>query len=286
MATMTQHADPAGAWQPMRPLPQPPTDARLQLHHAVQFATALGISYLPAESDDSHTNQGWDRTLSSLVSRHVRTGGHDIAIAVRPADLVLLVLAGGASASTIPLHHRTIDEVATAVRRSLSEHGLDGSRYTLARHYDLPAHPVAAGAPFDAAVLEPFAFLGTWLANASLELERIAASTPGASEVRLWPHHLDIATLITVAPDRSTSAGFALGDASYTEPYLYVNARPQPDPAVLTAALEGGGQWHTEGWVGAVLPVSRVTATAAGQQPQVRAFLASALAACRDLVSR
>src|SRR4051812_30076366 len=35
------------------------SDARRQLHHAAQFATAAGISYLPARPDDSHTNLEW-----------------------------------------------------------------------------------------------------------------------------------------------------------------------------------------------------------------------------------
>ena len=34
-------------------------DARLQTHHAAQQVVALGISFLPAQPDDSHTNLEW-----------------------------------------------------------------------------------------------------------------------------------------------------------------------------------------------------------------------------------
>ncbi len=48
------------------------TDARLQLHHAVQLAVAAGISYLPAAPDDSHTSLEWVPDLRALLSRACR----------------------------------------------------------------------------------------------------------------------------------------------------------------------------------------------------------------------
>jgi len=74
------------------------------------------------------------------------------------------------------------------------------------------------------------------------------------------------------------------GDDMFPEPYYYVNARPSPSQPP-TAPLEGGGIWHTDGWVGAVLPGSRLTSDAGGQEAQVRAFLNSAVEACTRLVT-
>jgi hypothetical protein len=47
--------------------------------------------------------------------------------------------------------------------------------------------------------------------------------------------------------------------------------------------LAGVGHWHTEGWVGAVLPASDYV-VAADQRAQVGAFIDSAVAACRSLL--
>ena len=44
------------------------SDARRQLHHAAQLATAFGISYLPKKPDDSHTNLEWIESNSALAS--------------------------------------------------------------------------------------------------------------------------------------------------------------------------------------------------------------------------
>jgi len=63
-----------------------------------------------------------------------------------------------------------------------------------------------------------------------------------ASDVLCWPHHFDIATLVTFASDRSSSVGLSPGDGSYDEPYYYVNVHPQPDPAQLTDRLKGEGR--------------------------------------------
>jgi hypothetical protein len=70
------------------------------------------------------------------------------------------------------------------------------------------------------------------------------------------------------------------GDQYYDEPYFYVNTSPSPKPDAATASLGGGGTWHTNEWVGAVLPGSRL-----GEEPkeQVHAFLDSAIIAARAI---
>jgi hypothetical protein len=56
---------------------------------------------------------------------------------------------------------------------------------------------------------------------------------------------------------------------------------PSPKPEAGKAPLGGGGTWHTQDWVGAVLPGSRVSDEDAGAQ--IAAFLTSAVAACRSI---
>jgi len=260
------------------------TDARLQLHHAAQFATALGISYLAPQEDDSHTNLGWNPALGALESRAAPGPRGPVSIAVQPADLTLHVMLAGATAATIPLHGRTIASATGAIRAALGDCGLDGARYTLRRHFEIPRHALDDGAAFDTARSVAFAELASWYEAASTALEVVARTTPGASEVRTWPHHFDIATLVTVGAGRSTGAGMSPGDDSYDEPYFYVNAYPAPTGDRLTAVLDGGGHWHTAGWIGAVLPGSRLTSDATAQPGQLQAFLSSALASCRALV--
>jgi hypothetical protein len=260
------------------------TDARLQAHHAAQLATAMGISYLPRRSDDSHTNLEWLSAPGVLASRDV-PGDPPFRIGVRIADLTLCMLSGGDRLlGTMPLHGRTIDEAASWIRERIADSGADAARFTLARHYAIPHHAVDDGAPFDASDAAAFVQLGAWFELGASTLGRVREAS-GSSEVRCWPHHVDIATLVTVAPDRTVGVGLEPGDVYYGEPYFYVNMHPQPPREALSAPLAGGGCWHTHEWLGAVLPGSRIAAPETLRE-QVDSFLDSAIAECRTLVER
>ena len=262
-------------WHPLYPeLARGLTDARLQLHHAAQIVTALGISYLPNQADDSHTNLGWRDDISALASHPVH-GASGVQLAVRPHPLALLLLVDGQPADSYPLDGRTIRDAAAWVRGVISTRGLNATAFTLAKHYTIPAHPVGDSAAFNANDTQAFEQLAAWYSNAARVLEAIVAKTPNASPVRCWPHHFDIASIIEVAPGKTVGFGLEPGDVYYDEPYVYVNMYPGPKKAP-TSTLPGGGSWHTHEWIGAVLPGSRLARE--GQREQIVEFIDAAVA--------
>src|SRR5204863_7929946 len=124
-------------------------DARLQLHHAAQLATAFGISYLPPQPDDSHTNLEWIETVGALASN--AGGVPPIRLAARPHAFAILVLDERANVlGSYLLDGRTIDDAVSWIRGQLAEFGLDPARYTLERHYEIPPHGVDNGSAFSA----------------------------------------------------------------------------------------------------------------------------------------
>lgn len=252
------------------------SNARLQLHHAAQLAAAFGISYLPKKPDDSHTNLEWLERDGALASNPLEGK----RIALRVSDLRLLI-----GSSSLPLQGRTISAAAEWIKKTLESAGMDGSKYTLARHYEIPSHPVASGRSFDARN-EDLEQLALWYSNAAAQFEMIRSNDSRASEVRCWPHHFDIATLIT--PSKGTSVGIGLepGDNYYDEPYFYVNMYPSPSAETLPDSLKGEGTWHTREWGGAVLPGSRLTEDRHSQQSQVEAFLRSAIDTAKRVVTQ
>lgn len=271
-------SDAAAAWIPVDPsLARALTDARGQLHYCAQFVSGFGISYLPHARDDSHTSMAWDARRGALVSASF----DGVSLALRLADLALLVIRDGFPDVELPAHGRSIAALTDRVRAALSVAGLDAVRFTLARHFEIPTHPLADGASFDVGDRKAFAALAAWYGDAAQVLEEIREARDG-SPVRCWPHHFDIATLITVGEGRTTGAGLSPGDTYYDEPYFYVNAYPAPSRDALGAALAGAGRWHTFEWIGAVLPGSHVAANGASQRVQMRDFLRSALSALRD----
>jgi hypothetical protein len=100
------------------------------------------------------------------------------------------------------------------------------------------------------------------------------------SPVRCWPHHFDLATLITL-PARNACAteyigvGLSPGDDYYDEPYFYVSAHPEPDPAALPS-LPILGHWHLRDFIAAVATFHKITA-AKNQQVETDNFLRAAV---------
>ena len=275
------------AWQAVRPEESTHlSDSRLQLHHAAQFGTAAGISFLDHRPDDSHTNLEWVPALSSLLSRIV-PARKPFRIGVRPADLTLLIVTDkDQPIARLRLHGRTIVEATRWIREQITTLGVDAARYTLTRHYEIPAHPVALGDSFDASEKPRFEELSRWFANGASILGSLARSTHDASEVRCWPHDFDIATIIPVAHEHTIGVGLEPGDSYYDEPYFYVSMRPQPSAAqARSRPLWGRGIWRTRGWIGAVLTGSRLEG-ASKQEWQVREFIDSAVSACRALATQ
>jgi hypothetical protein len=240
-------------------------------------------------------NLGWDARNDILWARPV---GEDPAMRVglRFDDLALvLVDSRSESVTELPLAGRTLAQGYEWLEQNLKlwQPGTFGAKPLEKPGGDLPDHPVRHGAPFSAESREARLELARWFANADLLLSDVVARIEEASPVRCWPHHFDIATLITIASaadpeqSRTVGVGMAPGDEYYAEPYFYVTPWPYPDKETLRP-LTGAGSWHTEGWIGAVLTGTEIVAL--GDDPfeqaaVARGYLESAIPAAKRLVS-
>jgi hypothetical protein len=238
-------------------------DARLQLHHAAQVIISAPISHLAPRADDSHTNLEWLPSVDALGTNWL-TSRERVRYALRPDTLSLLALNDkNGVTSELALEGRTNDDAVRWLRDSLDAAGYAPEKLTTKKHYEIPAHAVATGAPYRLAASE-HSELGRYYANAYELTSHVAGKHAGASEPRCWPHHFDLATLITLPQlagrgTRTVGMGLSPGDDSYAEPYLYVG--PYPHPAADRLKPFGAlGTWHTQGWVGAVLRASEIVA--------------------------
>lgn len=203
--------------------------------------------------------------------------------------------------SELALPGKTLDEAMAWLAAALAQSLAATVSHLERPRHQLPPSPIAQGAPFDRPEPASLAELASWYSSADRVLRAIAATTPGASPVRCWPHHFDLATLIRLdapaAPKeiaRSIGVGLSPGDAGIPEPYWYVTPRPYPTTKARSKQPESeqpappslpAGHWQTEGWTGAALLASELAATstrAAGDR--VATFLSAALAACRGLL--
>lgn len=218
--------------------------------------------------------------MGALTSK---AGPAGYRVGLRFHDLTLLLFKDEALHSKYPLTDKTLAQAYDWLETTLAK--ATGRAVTLKRpDYALPHHPVAAGAPFSGT--EPYKEVANWYGNAATLLEEVRVAHSGASPVRCWPHHFDIATRLE--PEKggvySIGAGMMPGDSEIPEPYWYVTPWPVPDRAALPTLASG--RWHTEGWTGAVLPASSMTRGSADAQAlEAEAFFRSAVAALLSLTA-
>lgn len=281
-----------GPWGAIGALaPRSLRDPLLQLHHAAQLVASAGQTFAAPEEDDSHRAMTWSGELEALVGSGF-AGPYPFRVALRPRDLTLLLLDRTSQAlGTLPLQGRPREEGYEWLSLAVATY-LGGAPPVLERPtYDLPAHPVADGEPFDVDA-DALRVVTHLYGSAAELLDAVHRSRPEASVVRCWPHHFDVAILLTLAGgdetdgDRTTGqrtigVGLAPSGGGLDDWYWYVTLHPYPE-ALALPPLEGPGTWHTEGWTGAVLTGETVTAADPDRRRTlVRAFVDEAVAASR-----
>jgi hypothetical protein len=111
------------------------------------------------------------------------------------------------------------------------------------------------------------------------------AAAQGAESAQEGAEAADTAPSAAAEQARTIGVGMVPGDAARPFPYLYVTPWPYP-PHPELPPLPAGGQWNTEGWLGAVLegPCFMTPGDPAAQVARATEFLRAAAAACRRLM--
>jgi hypothetical protein len=265
-------------------------DSRLKLHYAIQFIAATGAGLLEPQPDASHVSLKWNPALKIFAGQVIPVE-QPFQVALEPVSLTSLILSDRQEQiASFPLAQKTMAEALAWHQQEISKLGADGSKLKfLSYPPDFPDSTLARGATFDISNEAGRQELAQYYNLTDLLLEDIVAKTAGASPIRIWPHHFDIATLISLpgvknSESLSIGVGLSPGDGSYNEPYWYVSPYPYPPTANLPQ-LDADGCWHTEDWVGGVLTASLLNDDAEEQRSrQVKDFLDSAVKASQILL--
>ncbi|MBD2069055.1 hypothetical protein H6F93_16285 [Leptolyngbya sp. FACHB-671] len=271
--------------------PQELTESRLQLHYAVQYIAATSAALAESLPDDSHTSFGWSSVLEAFVGSAIQAD-QPFQVALEPVSLTLILIDQHNDAiASLPLHGKTMLEGLNWLQQQVYKLGADASKIVFLDYppNDFPDHPLARGASFDASQTLALRELTNYYITTDWLLQAIVTTNENASAIHIWPHHLDIAMLITLPGTKNghpltVGVGLSPGDTSYPEPYWYVSPYPYPDTTNFPT-LDGQAFWHTQYWVGAVLKSSQLVANANPErQQQVATFLDSALKASTTLL--
>lgn len=244
------------------PSPAPEPGARQAAHYATQLVAAAGVTLLEPDPSFHYSSTTFDPARRALVGAPLPDG--------RQASLGLADLILSVGEASLPLLGRTPREAVAWLSEVLSE-------TVRLPAWDMPAGPTLAHPALEAKTAE-LERLAHWYAASFRVLDAFAPSEGEASPLRVWPHHFDLATLVTLEasddPEQAKSVGLGMtpGDGGISAPYLYVTPWPYPEGRP-TPALPSG-RWNTEGWYGAVLDAEAVSS-----DDQVAAFLAAAFGA-------
>jgi len=243
--------------------------ARLEAHYAAQLLAAAGETLLPADSHFHFSSAVFDPETQALVGAILPSGAH-----LRLEIPTLTLEVHGADGSTAA--HSLIGGTMAAGAAWLEEQLGATLQFP---SWELPAGEVRDFGTFRA---DPagHAQIAGWYDAAHRTFEAFQPPEGERSDTRVWPHHFDIAVLVTLQDDpndpeasRTTGMGMTPGDGGIAEPYLYVT--PWPYPATWTTPALPAGRWNTEGWYGAVLAGEEVV-----DQATVDAFIGAAYAHC------
>lgn len=279
-------------WQPIGKItPQALAEGKLQLHYAIQFIAAPGFALAAPQPDYSQMALEWQPKLEAFAGKAI-SAEKPFRVTLDPIGLAVMIVDASDTQdlkiAPFYLDGKTMAEGLTWLKVEIAKLGAAAQKVVWLDYPpdDFPDRPIDA--TFDTSQVEVLQELANYYANSHPLLEEIAATHTGASAVNIWPHHFDMATLISLSgmkngESMSIGAGFSPGDKSYNEPYWYVTPWPYPDTESLPI-LGGNGFWHTQHWVGAVLTASQLPKDADGQKQQVLAFLESAISESRSLL--
>lgn len=248
--------------------------AWLQVHWAVQWLASFGRTFVSPDPDDGHLSlEWWDGGFRTRPASRDGT----TRLTLRPVEMTVVL--EGQGMATRPISGITLEDGYDWLGAELARRGF-GDEPLKRRMDDLPHHPVGEGAAFDTANAVMFREVARWYAGADHILRGIVSESDQAHPVRCWPHHFDVATLLPLTGDRTIGIGMAPADSSVPTPYWYVNVWPYPEPTDLPDLALGG--WHTDGWVGAVLPAPEILGAGEGQEALVRSFLRTTMGIVRS----
>ena len=230
-------------------------DARLEAHHAAQWIARATRAYCQPESDDSHTSMSWDSSAQALMGRPLTD---DLTLGLRLENLTLLARSGRGD-EYFSLIGQTEVSVDECLRDLIRYHNLDYQKLKEPGPYTLPAHRLDSGGAYGAADAKGREEFAKYYSNVTPFLEVVREAYLQASPVRCWPHFFDIATLLTFEQPGSSSSkkatigvGLSPGDATFSEPYVYVSLWPYP-PAENLPSLIPPAFWQVEGFTAVIL---------------------------------
>lgn len=259
-------------------------DALQQQHHAAQFIAMVGKYLISQKEDDSNTNMQYMPDGELLLGNKL-PNEWQLALDLTNLNLYLFDKEFKRK-SEIQLNGKTKTEVFDELKQALAAYDFDVSAFKNDLHYEVPTHKLDQNLPFSIRYKNLFQENSTYRHNAEIILNEIVTNINNAEPVRIWPHHFDTGSFISLSRNdqnivsSSIGIGWAMPDSMISEPYYYLSFWSEtPLSNLETLPALSAGQWMMPNWNGAVLKHSEILSkkNAAEQYNLVKSFFTSGM---------
>lgn len=260
-----------------------------QVHYAAQFLAAAGKAFVENQADDSHTNMAWHQETETFMG-HPFAQNPDLHLALKVEGLQLEIHnAQHKVLDQFSLIGRSLAEGESWLKEALKKQNIESESFTLKLHYDIPDHPLAHGARFEALTHEDYQTFSKVRTISDIVLPQHLKQFENASSLRTWPHHFDHGTFIPLKVDeqgnllQSIGLGLAIHEAIIPEYYFYITHWSKEGGIDYSNLpdLPSGGEWYQGAWTGAILKVSQF---ANADEAAINLFIKEAIQASLDLL--
>ena len=240
-------------------------NARISLHQAVQIVSAFPRNMLPTDPTDSNASLIWNSSTNGLESDPVANeGGKSIRVGLSLDSFTLYISVEGKLVSFYEMDTRSVFQGLEWLKFELSQLDIASDTINLDLPYEIEDYDYSQSLKINSDAFGEHCIL---YQNISNVLSGIVDERENALDIRCWPHHFDLATLIPLESNsdkeiiKSIGVGLSPGDEAVEEPYIYINVWPSVDYKLLVKYPLILGEWNVEGWSGAILKYSRLTSS-------------------------
>ncbi|WP_299677102.1 hypothetical protein [uncultured Dokdonia sp.] len=236
-----------------------------EVHKIIQYLAATANSFLPKKKDDSHINLKSLTGCGCITTRPLNQNNDVLAFSYSSFSIEWWV--GDTAKIKFPLQGKSHSEVLNWIGLRAIESGISlPLKYEM--HYQLPYKTITDNYVYHLENIPRLKQIMHYRLMAHLALEDALQEFKPHSEIRVWPHHFDIASLYTFNKRKrhSIGLGMALPDDNYSNFYLYVKGYAGELAVNVNNISElKNGYWNTT-FNGAVLELSDKSTIKEGYQ--------------------
>lgn len=230
-----------------------------EFHRVAQYLATMSKSFLEPKADDSHTNLGWK---DNALHTHPLTNDNDV-FSFDYESFSLIWSSNSSVKQKLLLDGKTHIEIMNWLNEVSSN---ENYKYDL--HYELPYELPYEQITDKYIFNKPKAELIIQLINnrnlVQNALQNVLKFHRQDVPIRIWPHHFDSGSFITVSTDVGIGLGMAVPDSIIDNFYLYVSGYKGHNAISLSdfAPLKYG-RYYDKGWKGFAFSVSELSTESA-----------------------